>query len=98
MQRTTQESRGTVEGSGVSFLDWLVESRALTAILAERVARVQSETADTLAAILLKLGLISETDLANGMARFCRLPRLEPSAVPPSAPEIGLLNEVPAHA
>ena len=43
-----------------SFLDWLVETQSLTPILAERVARVQADTSDRLAAILLKLGLLSE--------------------------------------
>jgi general secretion pathway protein E len=75
------------------FLGWLVESRAITSILAERVARVRSETADALPAILLKLGLISEPDLANSLAGFCRLPRLDFARVPAAAPEIGLLNE-----
>jgi general secretion pathway protein E len=74
------------------FLGWLVESRAITSILAERVARVRSETADALPAILLKLGLISEPDLAKSLAGFCRLPRLDFATVPAAAPEIGLLN------
>jgi general secretion pathway protein E len=74
-----------------SFLDWLVDTQSLTPLLAERVARVQSETCDRLAAILLKLGLLSETRLADQMARYCELPRLDPAAVPGeplSIPEI----------
>ena len=65
-----------------SFLDWLVETQSLTPILAERVARVQAETSDRLAAILLKLGLLSEARLADQMARYCELPRLDPATVP----------------
>ena len=68
-----------------TFLDWLVETQSLTPILAERVARVQSETSDRLAAILLKLGLLSESRLADQMARYCELPRLDPAAVPAEA-------------
>ena len=65
-----------------SFLDWLVETQFLTPILAERVARVQAETSDRLAAILLKLGLLSEGRLADQMARYCELPRLDPATMP----------------
>ena len=64
------------------FLDWLVETQFLTPILAERVARVQAETSDRLAAILLKLGLLSEGRLADQMARYCELPRLDPATMP----------------
>jgi len=65
-----------------SFLDWLVEHEALTPVLAERVARVQSETSDRLAAILLKLGLLSEGRLAEALTEYCALPRLSEAAIP----------------
>jgi general secretion pathway protein E len=68
-----------------SFLDWLVDTQSLTPILAERVARVQTETSDRLAAILLKLGLMSEHRLADELARFSELPRLDPAALPAEA-------------
>ena len=75
-----------------SFLDWLVETQSLTPILAERVARVQSETSDRLAAILLKLGLLSEPRLAEEMSRYCKLPRLAPATVPADPVETPEVN------
>ena len=75
-----------------SFLDWLVETQSLTPILAERVARVQSETSDRLAAILLKLGLLSEPRLADEMSRYCKLPRLAPATVPADPVETPEVN------
>jgi general secretion pathway protein E len=65
-----------------AFLDWLVERDALTAVLADRVARVQAETSDRLAAILLKLGLLSEARLAEAFADYCQLPRMSDEAFP----------------
>jgi hypothetical protein len=65
----------------LSFLDWLVETQSLTLILAERVARVHSDTSGRLVAILLKSGLLSEARPADQMARYCKLPRLEPAMV-----------------
>lgn len=75
-----------------SFLDWLVETQSLTPILAERVARVQAETSDRLAAILLKLGLLPEVRLADEMARYCELPRLDPATVPAEPAGISAIN------
>ena len=65
-----------------AFLAWLVERGALTPVLAERVARVQSETSDRLAAILLKLGLLSEARLAEVLAEYSGLPRLQEAGIP----------------
>jgi len=78
--------------SQASFLDWLVETQSLTPILAERVARVQSETSDRLAAILLKLGLLSEARLADEMAGYCQLPRLDLTRVPAEPVVIAEIN------
>jgi hypothetical protein len=80
-----------------SFLDWLVTTGALAPIVAERVARVQSETSDRLAAILLKLGLLSELDLAERSARYFELPRVSVSdvpAVPTDMPELNVEREL----
>jgi len=66
---------GADSGSRPELLAWLVERGALTPVLAERVARVQSDTSDRLSAILLKLGLLSEARLAEALAEFCGLPR-----------------------
>jgi general secretion pathway protein E len=84
----TRENKGLVsaprpeDGSRQPFLDWLVQHEVLTPILAERVARLQSETADRLAAILLKLGLLSEARLAEALAEYCRLPRVADGGFP----------------
>ncbi len=69
------------DASRKSFLEWLVENKSLTPLLAERVARVQAETSDRLASILLKLGLLSEGRLADELARYCDLPRLNAAAI-----------------
>jgi general secretion pathway protein E len=74
------------------FLDWLVTKQALTPVLAERVARVQSDTADRLSGILLKLGLLSEPALAEGLASYCALPRLVAAAIPVEPVVLGSLN------
>ena len=65
-----------------SFLDWLVSTQTLTPILGERVARVQAETSDRLSGILLKLGLLSETALADSLARYCGLQRIGTGDIP----------------
>lgn len=65
-----------------SFLSWLVDRETIAPILAERVSRVHAETADRLTAILLKLGLLSETQLAEALATFSGLPRLDPATLP----------------
>jgi general secretion pathway protein E len=86
------ETDTPVSSSRGSFLEWLVQTQALTPILAERVARVQVDTSDRLTAILLKLGLLSESRLAGELARYCDLPRLDPAAVPGEPPVIPDVN------
>jgi general secretion pathway protein E len=76
-----------------SFLAWLVEDRALSQTLAERVERVHTETSDRLSATLLKLGLLSETELAARMAQYCKLQRLVPDDVPAAPLPIPDLND-----
>ncbi|MGA7538938.1 MAG: ATPase, T2SS/T4P/T4SS family [Steroidobacteraceae bacterium] len=68
--------------SGGAFLDWLVTEGRLTRVLADRVVRVRAETADRLAGVLLKLGLLSEGDLAEALSRYTGLARLDPGSVP----------------
>lgn len=65
---------------GISFLAHLTSRSRLTDIAAERVRRVQLETADRLAPVLLKLGLLSEADLAAEMAAYSSYPRIAPEA------------------
>jgi general secretion pathway protein E len=76
-----------------SFLQWLVDRDRLTPVVAERVARVQHETGDRLVGVLLKLGLLSEPDLASALAQYCDLPRFEPTSLPETAVEAAGLNE-----
>jgi general secretion pathway protein E len=75
-----------------SFLDWLVGTGVITPIVAERVARVQSETLDRLSAILLKLGLLSETALADTFARYSSLQRQRSEAIPKEPLALGALS------
>lgn len=81
-----------VDAPPVSFLDWLIRTQVVTPILAERVARVQAETADRLSGILLKLGLLSEPALADELARYCALERLPAGAISAAALEREGLN------
>lgn len=86
-----QEKETSVQQDS-DFLGWLVEQQTLTAVVADRVARVQAETSDRLSAVLLKLGLRSEGALADDFAHFCRLPRLAPEAIPAAAVVLEALN------
>lgn len=74
------------------FLQWLIDAGKLSAVVAERIARVQAETSDRLTAILLKLGLLSEPDLAAALCRYCDLPALQITALPVVPVEIPSLN------
>jgi hypothetical protein len=76
-----------------SFLGWLVERHSLTPMMAERVARVQAETSGRLVAILLKLGLLSESCLADALAGYCELPRLVSDALPSQDPNFPYINK-----
>jgi len=96
-QRELKTSRvvAAVDVSSVgtaSFLDWLVEQGRLEARVAERVGRVQAETADSLTNVLLKLGLMSEPDLASLLSEHCSLEPLLPDRLPVSRVEISGLN------
>lgn len=62
------------------FLAHLSSRSRLSDVAADRARRVQVETADRLAPVLLKLGLLSETDLASEMAAFSGHPRIETGA------------------
>src|SRR6185436_11986271 len=63
-------STGSSNTTADRFLTQLVERTHLSAVSAERVRRVQQETLDRSAAVLLKLGLLSEAGLATEMAAF----------------------------
>jgi general secretion pathway protein E len=57
-------------GSVDRFLSHLAGRNRLNDLSAERLRRIHQETLDRLAAVLLKLGLLSEIDLATEMAAF----------------------------
>src|SRR5690349_11786042 len=79
-------------GGQPAFLDWLVEHSRMEPRIAERVSRVQAETGDRLANVLLKLGLLSEPDLASRLREYCSLECLKPQMLPASRVEITDLN------
>jgi general secretion pathway protein E len=82
-----------VEANSVpAFLAWLVEAGRITGVLAERVTRVQAETSDRLASIFLKLGLLSESALADDLAEYAHLGRLSPGSMPAKPVAEGILN------
>jgi general secretion pathway protein E len=56
------------------FLAHLIGRDRLTHVSAERVRRVQEETFERLVAVLLKLGLLSEADLAAELTAFSGYP------------------------
>jgi general secretion pathway protein E len=97
----TQTQEVTNQGEGISeqslksadsFLMHLVNGGRVTVQTADRVARVQRETVDRLAAVILKLGLLSEEALAAELAAFKRLERLDCAAIPHEAPSIININ------
>src|SRR5687768_12833190 len=74
------------------FLTFLSERNRLTSVPAERVRRVQLETMDRLASVLLKLGVMSEEDLANDLALFGGIERAGEEALSATLPAEGELN------
>src|SRR5215831_12705062 len=75
------------------FCGALLEKGKLTELAAERLQRVQSETGDRLASVLLKLGLLSEDDLAAAMTELCGLSRFDSASLAPEAVELGAINK-----
>lgn len=75
-----------------SFLAWLVRTGVMPESTAERVIRVQQETSDRVASILLKLGLVSESRLADLFAEYCLLPRLSAATSYDEVTTLGGLN------
>lgn len=59
------------------FLEHLRSRDLLAGLTAERIRRVQLETMDRLAPVLLKLGSLSEASLADEMAAFAGAARLD---------------------
>jgi general secretion pathway protein E len=85
-------------GGQAEFLSRLVKRKQLSDVLAERVARVQLETADRLCAVILKLGLLSEEALSTELSVHVGLPLLSARDMPARATEIEGFNPQFAHA
>jgi len=62
--------------TSTDFLTHLSSRSRVSDLAAERVRRVETETTDRLAPVLLKLGLLSEADLAAEMAAYSGHPRI----------------------
>ena len=75
------------------FLEWLVQRGSLTPVTAQCVARVQADTCGRLVAILLSLGLLSESRLADALTGYCGLPRLVPEQLPSEGPKFPFINK-----
>lgn len=69
-------SRQVFVGAAERFLAHLGARNRITHAVAERVRRVQAETFDRLAAVLLKLGVLGEEDLAEEMSAFSGAERM----------------------
>ena len=79
---STDGKKGPVGSSSRAFLNWLVDSATFTPAIGERLERVQRETGDGLARIILKTGLLSESALATELVQFTTLPALSPECLP----------------
>jgi len=64
------------------FLDHLGSRGRLNGIALERLQRLLDETSDQLTAVVLKLGLLSEDDLARALVEFSGLPSLSREQLP----------------
>jgi len=80
------------ESSSRRFLDWLIDAKRITSAVAERIDRVQRETGDGLASIVLKTGLRSEESLAADLVQFTTLNALSPTCMPANPVDIADLN------
>jgi general secretion pathway protein E len=75
-----------------SFLEALVADGVVTRVVADRVRRIQAESADRLPPVLLKLGLLSEEDLAAQLAEYSGCDRLNASDIPATRVDLPDLN------
>jgi general secretion pathway protein E len=74
------------------LLGSLLEKAAVTPVIADRVMRIRAETGDRLASVLLKLGLVSEDEVADHMAKLGGLARFQLSDLPPLPSELQDIN------
>jgi general secretion pathway protein E len=65
-----------------ALAEWLMRAAKLDAAAFERARRLQEGSGERLEAILTKLGLVSETDLAEALAQALRLPLAGPADFP----------------
>jgi general secretion pathway protein E len=75
-----------------AFLPWLVEENCIADVVAERVERVLAETGDQLCSVLLKLGLLTESNLADLLSRYSGLPRFAANDLPAEPLDVSAVN------
>jgi general secretion pathway protein E len=80
---------GSVTGS---ILDALVTHGAIAIAVADRVKRIHADSSDSLPYVLLKLGLLSEEDLAVHLAEYSACDRLNVSEIPTDAVDLPDIN------
>jgi general secretion pathway protein E len=66
-----------------AFADLLVNERLVDAPAIARARRAADAAAERLDLVLVKLGLISESDLCTAYSTYCRMPLLGPGDLPP---------------
>lgn len=84
--------------SPAAFLSRLIAGNRLSAQTAEQVERIRTETGGRLCAVLLKLGLLSEPDLAAELALHARLPLIQRIDLTRPSPVLEQLNPSFLHA
>ncbi len=87
-----QSVEAVTRSAADAFLESLVTDSVLAQVVADRVQRIHADTGDRLADVLLKLGLLSEEDLAGRMAHFSGSRRLHAADVPASKVELRDIN------
>lgn len=74
------------------FLNHLEHRGRINPAALERLHRLLNETSERLAAVVLKLGLLSEDDLARTFAEFCSLAPLNSHQLPKESIDVAHLN------
>jgi general secretion pathway protein E len=71
------------------FVHYLADRGRINALAVDRLQRLLSETPDQLAAVMLKLGLLSEEALAAALVEFTKLPALPAGRMPHEPVAVG---------
>jgi general secretion pathway protein E len=70
-----------------SFLDFLAEKTFIDVMAHQRVSAVRKNSVQPIDTILMELGLLEETKLADALAQFLNLKRIEPHEFPNILPD-----------